>query len=299
MKKKIIFALSSVILLSCSDSVTTKENELIKQTTETHQAISVSREILDEMMQTLPSPIETANLITQAKSEFNKELLIPSQNSESFPDKYSQALALGGYGVDLGYLNLNNKMLYVVEYLESINNISKELNVNQFLNFSVLNDLAKNRNNVDSLIEISTKNFNQIDEYLRTQNRGDLSVLILIGSWVEGLHMFNNIAKENPSEEINKRIGEQKVIIDNIYAILNKIENVAYYKDLKIRLTGLKNVYNKIQISYVYQEPVMKEVNGQLVVEDNSKSIVQVTKQDLASIDREIMKLREEIFMTK
>ncbi|MES2763800.1 MAG: hypothetical protein V4677_16410 [Bacteroidota bacterium] len=300
MKKTIIFALSSIVLLSCTDSEKkTKEEELMKQTTENLQAISISREVLDEMMQTLPSPIETANLITQEKSEFNKDLLIPSKNSESFPDKYSQALALGGYGVDLGYLNLNNKMLYVIDYLESINTISKELNVNQFLDFSALNDLAKNRNNVDSLIEISTKNFNQIDEYLRTQNRGDLSVLILIGSWVEGLHMFNNIAKENPSEEINKRIGEQKVIIDNIYAILDKIENIAYYKDLKNRLTGLKNVYNKVQISYVYQEPVMKEVNGQLVVEDNSKSIVQVSKQDLASINTEIIKLREEIFMTK
>lgn len=299
MKKNIIIALSGILLMSCADSGNkTIENELINQSMDKSQAVSISREVLDEMMQTLPSPIETANLITQSKAGFNKELLIPTKASENFPDKYSQALALGGYGVDLGYLNLNNKILYVVEYLESINTISKELKVNQFLDFSVLNDLAKNRNNVDSLIEISTKNFNQIDEYLRTQNRGDLSVLILIGSWVEGLHMFNHIAQENPSEEINKRIGEQKIIIDNIYAILDKIENVAYYKELKTKLMGLKNVYSKVKISYVYQEPTMKEVNGELVVEDNSKSVVELTKEDLAAIDKEITSLREDLFMT-
>ncbi len=299
MKKNIIIALSGIILMGCADSSNkTTENDLINQTTDKSQAVSISRDVLDEMMQTLPSPIETANLITQSKAGFNKELLIPTKSSENFPDKYSQALALGGYGVDLGYLNLNNKILYVVEYLESINTISKELKVNQFLDFSVLNNLAKNRNNVDSLIEISTKNFNQIDEYLRTQNRGDLSVLILIGSWVEGLHMFNHIAQENPSEEINKRIGEQKIIIDNIYAILNKIENVDYYKGLKIKLMGLKNVYSKVKISYVYQEPTMKEVNGELVVEDNSKSVVELTKADLAAIDKEITSLREDLFMT-
>jgi hypothetical protein len=297
MKKKMLVALTCGILMGCGDQGNIKnESDLMAEAKDTAKPVSVSREILDEMMQTLPSPIETANLITQAKSGFNKDLLIPARNSEHFSDKYSQALALGGYGVDLGYLNLNNKIIYVIEYLESINTVSKELKVNQFLDFAVLNDLAKNKNNVDSLIEISTRNFNNIDEYLRSQNRGDLSVCILIGSWVEGLHMFNNIARENPSEEITKRIGEQKIIIDNIYAILNKIDHVAYYKELKLKLKGLKEVYNNVKISYVYREPVMKEVNGELVVEDASESVVEVSKSDLASINKEITTLRESIF---
>jgi hypothetical protein len=296
MKTKIIIAFAALILMSCGSDSNPTEGELMSEAADTIQAVSISREVLDDMMQTLPSPIETANLITQSKSGFKKDLLIPSKNSEKFPDKYSQALALGGYGVDLGYLNLNNKILYVVEYLESINTIAKELKVSQFLDFSVLNDLAKNRNNVDSLIRISTENFNQIDEYLRTQNRGDLSVLILVGSWVEGLHMFNHIAKENPSPEINKRIGEQKIIIDNIYAILNKIENIEYYKQLKTKLTGLKTVFNKVKISYIYKEPEMKEVNGQLVVVDGSESVVEVSNEDLESISKEITALRNSLF---
>ena len=291
-------ALSAIILMSCGDSNTMQmEADIMNQTLDSSQSVSISRDVLDEMMQTLPSPIETANLITQSKSSFNKGLLIPAQNAENFPNKYSQALALGGYGVDLGYINLNNKMLYVVEYLESVNTISKELKVNQFLDFSTLNNLAKNRNNVDSLIRISTENFNHIDEYLRSKERGDLSVLILIGSWVEGLHMFNNVAKQNPSPEITKRIGEQKIIINNIYAILDKIDQVAYYRDLKEKLMGLKNVYGKVKISYIYKEPVTKEVNGELVIEDASESVVEITKEDMESIDKEITKLRNSIFI--
>jgi len=298
MKKTITIALSAIILMSCGDSNTSKmEAELMNRTIDSSQSVSISRDVLDEMMQTLPSPIETANLITQSKSSFNKALLIPAQNAENFPNKYAQALALGGYGVDLGYINLNNKMLYVVEYLESVNTISKELKVNQFLDFSTLNNLAKNRDNVDSLIRISTENFNHIDEYLRSKDRGDLSVLILIGSWVEGLHMFNHIAKEHPSPEITKRIGEQKIIINNIYAILNKIDKVAYYRELKGKLNGLKNVYTNVKISYIYKEPITKEVNGELVIEDGSESVVELTKSDLDAIDKEITKLRDSIFI--
>jgi hypothetical protein len=298
MKKTIIIALTGLVLASCGDSKSAKiETELMNQNVESSQNVSISREVLDEMMRTLPSPIETAHLITQAKTAFNKDNLIPAQNAENFPNKYAQALALGGYGVDLGYINLSNKMIYVVEYLGSVNTISKELKVDQFLDFSTLNNLAKNRKNVDSLISISTENFNNIDEYLRSKDRGDLSVLILIGSWVEGLHMFNTIAKQTPSPEITKRIGEQKIIINNIYAILDKMDQIAYYADLKKKLEVLKGVYDKVKISYVYRAPITKEVNGELVIEDNSESVVEITPDDLKAIDREITQLRGSIFI--
>ncbi|PBQ34539.1 hypothetical protein CNR22_23065 [Sphingobacteriaceae bacterium] len=298
MKKNILIILSGFLISGCNTSSDNKnEADILNTKSDTLQSVNISREVLDDMMQTLPSPIEMANLITQSKGGFKKELLIPSENAESYSDKYSQALALGGYGVDLGYLNLNNKMLYTMNYLESINTVSKELRVNQFLDFSVLSTLAKNRNNVDSLIQISTNNFNQINEYLRSQNRGDLSVLILVGSWLEGLHMFTAIVQENPSDEVKKRIGEQKVIIDNIYAILNKIENIPYYKDLKMKLAGLKKAYAHVKISYIYKEPEMKEVNGELVVTDNSESIIEVAPADIQTISIEVKKLRSDIFL--
>jgi hypothetical protein len=273
--------------------------KMFKAATDSSKVISVSRTVLDEMMQTLPSPIEIANIITKSNNNFSKDILIPTSVSENATDKHTQALLLGGYGVDLGYLNLNNKTIYVISYLEGIRNVAKELKVDQYFDFSALSNLAKNRNNVDSLISISTNNFNQIDEYLRTQNRGDLSVLILIGSWIEGLYMFNDIAAKTPSEDITKRIGEQKIIIDNVFAILAKIENIEYYKNLKQTLTPLKNTYNKVSVAYVYHEPITKEVNGELVIEDNTETIIIMSKEDQKNISTEINKLRQTIFQIK
>jgi hypothetical protein len=297
MKKSILITFTGFIFAACSTEPS-KEADLLNTKPDSTQNVAISRDILDEMMRTLPSPIETANLITKSKTNFNKELLIPTESAEKFNDKYSQALALGGYGVDLGYLNLNNKTLYVVSYLESVNTIAKDLKVDQFLSFELLNDLANNRNNVDSLIQISTENFNGIDEYLRSQNRGDLSVLILVGSWLEGLHMFNNIAKSNPSEEITNRIGEQKVIIDNMYAILKKLEHIDYYKNLRKELDGMKKIFDTVKISYTYHEPTMKEVNGELVIEDNTETTIAITREQLGAIDKEITRLRSKLFLT-
>lgn len=296
MKNHFLFVISAMIMASCSDN-SKSEAELMKQAADTAQSVNISRDILDEMMQTLPSPIEMANLITKSKGGFKKELLTPSENAENYSDKYTQALALGAYGVDLGYLNLNDKMLYVIEYLESINTVSKELKVNQFLNFATMSSMAKNKNNADSMIDMSTRNFKQIDEYLRSQNRGDLSVLILIGSWLEGLNMFTGIAVQSPNQDITNRIGEQKIIIDNIYAILKKIEHIPFYADLKTKMGPLKKAYDKVKIAYIYKEPEMTEVNGELVISDNSETIISMTPQDLEAISKAITELRNELFM--
>ncbi|MGV2479978.1 UNVERIFIED_CONTAM: hypothetical protein IGO34_24540, partial [Salmonella enterica subsp. enterica serovar Weltevreden] len=109
MKTPVIIALAGIMLAGCGSQSDTKEADLMATPVDSSQTIKISQDVLDAMMQTLPSPIETANLITQSKSGFNKALLIPSANAARFSDKYSQALALGGYGVDLGYLNLNDK----------------------------------------------------------------------------------------------------------------------------------------------------------------------------------------------
>lgn len=297
--KKTIYLILVLFTFGCDSSTEKSDLQMMSTNTDSTKIVSVSRAVLDEMMRTLPSPIEIANIISKSNRNFNKDILIPTAISENVPDKHSQALLLGGYGVDLGYLNLNNKTIYVIGYLEGIRNVAKELKVEQYFDFSTLSDLAQNRNNVDSLISISTNNFNQIDEYLRSQNRGDLSVLILIGAWVEGLYMFNDIAQKNPNQDILNRIGEQKVIIDNIFAILDKIQNIEYYKGLKEKLSPLKKTYDKIKISYVYHEPAMKEVNGELVIEDNTETIINMSKEDLANIGKEINALRNSVFLIK
>jgi hypothetical protein len=298
MKLKTVIAACVFGLFGCTDTDQIFENDVVEQRMDTTNVLAVSKEALNSMTQTLPSLIEIANIITKSTKDLDKDLLIPFSNTKKFPDKYSQALALGAYGVDLSYLNLKNNMPNVVQCLENLNAVSKELNVNQFLDFSVLNDLTgnPNNNNLDSLIRVSTANFININEYFRSQKRGDLSVLILVGSWLEGLHMFNQIAKESPSENIERRIGEQKIIVDGVYKILSQIETIDYYKELKEKLQPLKSIYANVKITYVYQEPKIAAVNGEWVIIDNSQCFVEITKAELAAIDRETKSLRADVF---
>lgn len=287
-----LLAGAALFAASCnSGDSSSAEKNLFADTSGTKK-VQINREVLDEMIQTLPQPIEIAGIISKSNMPFSKEMLVPSENANSYKDMYYQSLAFGAYGVDLGYINLKEENMYTLEYLESIKTLSEDIKVDQFFDFFTLAELAKNKNNADSLVQISTRNFNKIDGFLREQNRGELSVLILMGAWLEGMHVFGEINKTKPSDDMANRIGEQKVVFDNVYALLDKLSSIEHFSKMKNDFDGLKKAYEAVTISYVYKQPVMKEVNGELVVEDQSETKVTATPEAISNIITQVDNIR-------
>ncbi len=288
-------ALASLgLLASCGGSdLENKEKDLLANDSADVPVVSVSREVLDNMLQTIPSPVEMSSIIKASGNEFDAGMLNPTANTDKYTNKYQQALALGAYGADLGYINIYEKTFYVIDYLKAIRQMADGIKVGQYFDFKALSELSKNSKNVDSLLLISTRNFNKIDQFLRDQNRGELSVLILTGAWIEGLHVSTKIIEKTPTEDMQIRLGEQKVNVDNIYAILKAYEAIPYFKGLKEKVEDLKKVYDGVTITIEYGAPTTKEVDGQLVIEDNSKSIVKITKEQVDSINKLTASLRQ------
>jgi hypothetical protein len=303
MKKTLYIALAATAILSfsqaCSDSAQDDSEKKLMDESGAGTAVQINREVLEELIHTLPQPIEMADIIAKSGMDFSKEILVPSDNASTYKDKYLQSLAFGAYGVDLGYINLNDKSLYALEYLESISKLSKDLSVDQFFDYSTLMELSKNKKNADSLIAISTRNFNQIDQFLREKQRGELSVLILIGAWIEGMHMFGEIRKANPNQDITSRIGEQKVVFENIKLLLEKLAAIEELKPMKADFDVLGQAYNKVSISYIYKEPISKEVNGELVIVDNTETKVEMTPADADAISKQIETIRTKYLLNQ
>lgn len=300
MKKYLINSGLFVLLISmfsCSSDTENKSEEQILAGANKASTVQINREVFDEMIQSLPQPIEIANIITKAKMPFSKEMLVPSENSDKYTDKYYQSMAFGAYGVDLGYINLNDKKIYVIQYLEAIKNLSDELKVGQFFDFQTLYELNNNRHNADSLIHISTKNFNKIDEFLREENRGELSVLMLIGAWTEGMYMFGKLYTKDQNQDLLNRIGEQKVVFQNITLILNKLSQIEHFKKLKTDVEAINKLYEKVKINYIYHEPETQEVNGELVIVDKTETKVELTKEDAFEIIKSIELFRKKYLL--
>jgi hypothetical protein len=290
--------INCLVLLSCSNEGDMNHDSIAIDKSEESKS-EVSQEVLDGMMQSLPQPIEIAQIISSSKTEVGKNVLLPSENVNKMEDKYEQALSLGAYGVDLGYININDKTMYMLEYLECVKKLSAKLRVDQFFDFEMLSKLARNKKNTDSLVQISTENFNKIDQYLRDQNRGEQSILILIGAWMEGMNMFCEIYNDSKSDDLLKRIGEQKVVFDNVYLIVEKLDKIDFYKKLETAMAPLRSDYDKVKITYLYKKPVMKEVNGQLIQKDQTEMKIDCPPDVLNKVVNRLQYLRNQYFLIK
>jgi hypothetical protein len=195
---------------------------------------------------------------------------------------YQQALNLGIYAADLGYLNLYNKNTAVIDYLSAIKTLSDQIKVGQFFDFTMLKRLATNSQNLDSLMYISVHSFNQMDNYLHANNRSNLSTLIVTGVWLEGLYLGTQVYKVSPDKLLAERIGEQKLTLEQLILILDKYTKDKQYAHLVEELKVIKELYKPVVIRYEKGEPEMVEENGMLTIVQHDKSIVEISPEQIA-----------------
>jgi hypothetical protein len=157
--------------------------------------------------------------------------------------------------------------------------------------------LVSNSNNLDSLLLITTQNFNTINHYLESQNRSHLSVLFLTGGWLEALHITCEIAKANPNNpQLQEAIGGQKIILENIMQLLSFYrENDQNMASLLTELEALKTAFDKVTITSIYKESTFEVVDGVMLVKDNSSSTIAITQADIDNIRSSTQSIRTKI----
>ncbi|MCK5367747.1 MAG: hypothetical protein KAQ62_04320 [Cyclobacteriaceae bacterium] len=262
----------------------------------TLDAPMISDEVIADIIQQVPSPLEISYLLKDAGTQYDFNLLNTPTNVSNYNSNFDKALNLGIYGTDLGYANIYEENQDAILYLNSIKGLANDLSIGQFFDFGTIARLASNSKNLDSLLLITTQNFNNINGYLQENQRSNLSVLILTGGWLEALHITCQVAEKNDdNEKLIEKIGEQKIILDNIKLMLGFYTNDPYIADLHKRILNLEKAFAQIEIIYTYVEPTMEEVNGILVVNDNSTTTINITKENVGMIRKEVISIREKI----
>jgi hypothetical protein len=256
----------------------------------------ISEEVISSILESIPQPLEISMLLKESGNKYNVSFLNSPDYTSKYNSNYKRALNLGIYGADLGYTNIYEQNQDGVEYMGAIKELADGLNIGRFFDIETIGRLATNSKNLDSLLLITTQNFNQINHYLQTQNRSNLSVLLLTGGWLEALHITTQVAANTNSQELRETIGSQKIILENIMLLLS------FYKDkdpgmasLLADLDELKKAYDKVNITYTYKESTFEIKDGVMVIKDNSTSTIDITDEDIASIKSITSSIRNKI----
>lgn len=260
------------------------------------QGPSIDEEVISSILQQIPSPLEISVLLKESGTKYNFALLNSPDNVSKYNTSFRKALNLGVYGTDLGYTNIYEQNSDGIKFLTSIKSLADGLSIGQFFDIETIGRLATNSKNLDSLLLITTQNFNSINHYLQTQGRANISVLLLTGGWLEAMHITCQVASKNPkNKELMEKIGEQKIILEQIVLLLsfyNGDENMA---SLLRDMEQLKVVFEKINIIYTYKESTMEIVNGVAVIKDNSTTTINITENDVQEITRVTQSIRTKI----
>ncbi|MCS6823691.1 MAG: hypothetical protein NZ529_05295 [Cytophagaceae bacterium] len=298
MKKLSVFF--SIIALITSCATDNQSNEaLIADTSATSSSEAMAQlpeEAIGEIIRQIPAPIETAYFIKKSGSDYSKEILNPADNSKKYSTSYKKALNLGVYGADLGYINIYEKNKEGLYYLNSIKEMADGLNIGQFFDFETIKRLATNNQNIDSLLNITTENFNKINSFLYEQKRAEQSVLILTGGWIEGLHIMCQVALKNKNQKLYEKIGEQKIVVNKLASAISNFEGLsAELKSLSNQLKELQKIYEKVEISVEYKGSTTEIVDGIPTIVDKTESKVLITEDQVKEISNTTKSLRDKI----
>lgn len=249
------------------------------------QAEELSPEAIADISKNIASPVEIANLILTLEVPFSQDYLASSIDAKRQSTNFNKAIKLGILGADLGYLNMYEKTGSSVDLLSSIRQLSEDLKVGQFFDFESIRRLSQNKSNLDSLLFISIDSYTNIDNYLRENDRGQLSALMIIGVWLEGQYLATQVASKYPDEILSDRIGEQKIILNDLILLLSPYCNRDNeFRALCSDLNTLREKYRDVKITYTQGEPITREKDGRLEIIQTESSEVEMNTDQLTEI---------------
>lgn len=233
------------VFYGCNDQVETENQSSMETGKNNKMLISVN-----EVFETLPSPLETSELISKTDVKFNSRILNPVKNVPYYESSKSLALNLGIYCADMSYVSYYDQKHQTLEYLSAIKTLADNLGIIQVMNKNDIVKLEDNVFNQDSIRIILKDVFLSSGKYLNENNQPEMALLVQVGGWIEGLYIAMQLATQ--SIEINKelvdRIVEQRNSLDLVVKSLQSYSEYPVMNDVYKDMKGLQNIYNKTKI---------------------------------------------------
>ncbi|MBS4014099.1 MAG: hypothetical protein KGZ97_10155 [Bacteroidetes bacterium] len=296
--RKIFTLFVILIALLFTACVNSNKNEASDHLDDTDMIAStkLTDENIGEMISSIPNPVEMSSLLQKSGVVYSQELLNPANNLSGYNTNFKKALNLGVYGTDLVYMNIYDRTVATLQYLRNVKDLAGDLRVGQFFDYETLNRLSESSKNIDSVLFITNSGFDKMSRYLIDQKRSNIAVLISYGTWIESMYIATNVQTIPPNKDIiYRRIAEQKVILENMTLLLNNYRKDPNFADLFNDLLDLIKAFDNVKIQHIYIPPTIQEINGSVVIIDNSRSEIFITQEMVDEIAKKVSEIRTKI----
>ncbi len=251
LKPLVFFAAGAVLMHSCGEEAKTEK----KVEEETFDERNSFRAVFDDQIFSIPSPIQTGYLIKKLNLKFDESLLSDRSNVSNYASEHKQALNMGIYGTDLGYASMYGQKNTSLNYLKTIETLSDALGLDAAFSAKFIADFENNSGDEDKMVKLMAQAFKNADNFLKNANRKAVSAKILAGGWVESMHYATTLNDRTQSEDIQRRIAQQKQSLESIIELLEQYNDDNTNDELLAQFKDLKVSFDKIVLEYVYDAP--------------------------------------------
>lgn len=201
-----------------------------------------------EFVYPLPTSFEITEMLNRIGAAYILNLSNPTDNVKKYLTEKSKALNLGVYGADLSYASTYNQKQTTSDYMSVSKILIDALNISAAIDPNIVNQVEANQDNKEVLIDLITNTFYDTYEHLNKNNRSAVSMLILAGSWVEGLYIVTHISEDTyNNKEMVKLVMDQKSSLNKLIELMKVTESdPAVAETLKL-LKPIQTIYNSIE----------------------------------------------------
>lgn len=241
--------LSSVAYTSCKNRAAEQQQKV-----DENEKIDEMERQIESNVYPLPTSAEVIKMLTDLEVGFIIGISNPVENVKAYFSSTKRAINLGVYGADLSYATLYNMQQEVINNMSAIRSLANELNMSTIYNEELYDDIKKNFDNRDRLVDILTKAFNDTYGYLAENDQQPLALLVVGGAWVEGMYLTTNVSEAAYQVAgISKVLLEQKKSFDLFLEITQPYNNDPSVSDFVKLLDPVKKVYEGFGTSLTEQ----------------------------------------------
>ena len=216
-----------------------------KKTTEAPKKADKKETVIKEVSEyPIPTAFNVTKMLNQAGASYILAISNPVENAEKYFTAKEKAINLGVYGADLAYASTYEMKQETMQYLKAAKQLIDGLEISSNFNMSFAKRVEENLDNKDSLINIISNSFYDTYEFLNGNGKDNLSLLIMSGSFIEGLYITSQIGlSANEPAKFNKILAGQKASIEKLMELVTPVKEDADMKDMYVELEKLNKLY--------------------------------------------------------
>jgi hypothetical protein len=230
--------------------------------------------------------VEMSSLFQSSGAVYKNELLNSPDNISDYITSSKKALNLGIYAVDLSYAKVSEQLEKAGLYFNAMQKLAEEMGIPAEYFKNTAERFDRNINNKDSLIKIANEVYMASDNYLRDNERYAASAQMILGGWVEAIHIAADVAVTTKNVDVIERLAEQRVSLRNVIGMLND-----YASDVTIN----KNLQKLKQLQPVFDSFVVDFDSGFDAASASGKKTMDAYTIKIKEISKQINLIRADI----